>query len=38
MNIVDVDYDGLIPNNVELNRDARVKKALEKWHPGFIDW
>ena len=38
MNIVDVDYDGLIPNNVELNRDARVKKALEKWHPGYIDW
>jgi benzoyl-CoA 2,3-dioxygenase component B len=28
----------LIPNNVELNRDARVKKALEKWHPGYIDW
>jgi benzoyl-CoA 2,3-epoxidase subunit B len=38
MNIVNVDYDGLIPNNVELNRDARVKKALEKWHPGYIDW
>jgi benzoyl-CoA 2,3-epoxidase subunit B len=38
MNIVNVDYDGLIPNNVELSRDARVKKALEKWHPGYIDW
>src|SRR6266567_3696262 len=38
MNIVNVDYDGLIPNNVELARDARVKKALEKWHPGYIDW
>src|SRR6202521_809105 len=38
MNIVNVDYDGLIPNNVDLNRDARVKKALEKWHPGYIDW
>jgi benzoyl-CoA 2,3-epoxidase subunit B len=38
MNIVNVDYDGLIPNNVDLNRDTRVKKALEKWHPGYIDW
>ena len=33
-----VDYDGLIPNNVGLNGDDRVKKALEKWHPGYIDW
>jgi benzoyl-CoA 2,3-dioxygenase component B len=38
MNVVDVDYDGLIPNNVGLNQDVRVKKALEKWHPGYIDW
>ena len=35
---LDVDYDGLIPNNVDLGNDVRVKKALEKWHPGFIDW
>jgi benzoyl-CoA 2,3-dioxygenase component B len=33
-----VDYDGLIPNNVGLNADARVRKALETWHPGYIDW
>ena len=33
-----VDYDGLIPNNIGLNQDARVKKALETWHPGYIDW
>ncbi len=33
-----VDYDGLIPNNVGLNEDARVRKALETWHPGYIDW
>jgi benzoyl-CoA 2,3-epoxidase subunit B len=38
MNIVNVDYDGIIPNNVGLNSDLRVKKALEKWHPGYIDW
>ena len=35
---VDVDYDGLIPNNVGLNGDERLKKALETWHPGYIDW
>ena len=33
-----VDYDGLIPNNVGLNDDQRVRKALETWHPGYIDW
>ncbi len=38
MNIENVDYDGLIPNNVGLNGDARVKAALETWHPGYIDW
>jgi benzoyl-CoA 2,3-dioxygenase component B len=36
--IVNVDYDGLIPNNVALNQDERVKRALEKWHPGYISW
>lgn len=35
---LDVDYDGLIPNNVGLAGDARVRKALETWHPGYIDW
>ena len=35
---MDVDYDGLIPNNVGLNEDARVRQALETWHPGYIDW
>ena len=35
---MNVDYDGLIPNNVGLNADARVRKALETWHPGYIDW
>jgi benzoyl-CoA 2,3-epoxidase subunit B len=38
MNIVNVDYDGLIPNNVGLGQDERVKRALEKWHPGYINW
>jgi benzoyl-CoA 2,3-dioxygenase component B len=35
---MNVDYDGLIPNNVGLNADLRVRKALETWHPGYIDW
>jgi benzoyl-CoA 2,3-dioxygenase component B len=38
MNIAAVDYDGLIPNNVALGHDPRVKRALEKWHPGYINW
>ncbi|HET7848089.1 MAG TPA: benzoyl-CoA 2,3-epoxidase subunit BoxB [Pseudolabrys sp.] len=38
MTIVNVDYDGLIPNNVALGQDVRVKRALEKWHPGYINW
>ena len=38
MNIAAVDYDGLIPNNVGLGGDVRVKHALEKWHPGYISW
>src|SRR5580700_7344956 len=33
-----VDYNGLIPNNVGLADDLRVRKALETWHPGYIDW
>jgi benzoyl-CoA 2,3-dioxygenase component B len=33
-----VDYDGLIPNNVGLAADARLRKALETWHPGYLDW
>ena len=33
-----IDYDGLIPNNVGLADDLRVRKALETWHPGYIDW
>lgn len=33
-----IDYDGLIPNNVGLADDQRVRKALETWHPGYLDW
>ena len=33
-----IDYNGLIPNNVGLNEDLRVRKALEVWYPSYIDW
>ena len=32
-----VEYDTIIPNNVSLSSDKRVLKALERWHPGYID-
>ncbi len=32
------DYDGLIPNNVGLNADPRLRRALESWHPSYLDW
>ena len=34
----EVSYDTQIPNNVGLSGDRRVLKALERWHPGYIDW
>jgi benzoyl-CoA 2,3-dioxygenase component B len=33
-----VDYDGLIPNNVGLSADPRLRRALERWHPRSLDW
>jgi benzoyl-CoA 2,3-dioxygenase component B len=33
-----VDYDGLIPNNVGLNADPRLRRALERWHPDCLNW
>jgi benzoyl-CoA 2,3-dioxygenase component B len=38
MNIMDVDYTTKIPNNVDLASDRQVLKALEGWHPGYLDW
>ena len=35
---LNVDYDTQIPNNVGLSSDRRVLKALEKWHPGYLNW
>lgn len=33
-----IDYDQKIPNNVGLSSDRRLQRALEQWHPGYIDW
>ena len=35
---LDISYDSKIPNNVGLASDRRVLKALEQWHPGYLDW
>ena len=33
-----IEYDTMIPNNVGLASDKKVLKALERWHPGYINW
>ena len=33
-----VSYDTLIPNNVDLSSDRRLRRALEAWQPKFLDW
>ena len=33
-----IDYSQLIPNNVDLASDRRLQRALERWHPKFMDW
>ncbi len=38
MKIENVDYSTKIPNNVNLVEDRQVLRALESWHPGYIDW
>src|ERR1700726_4859326 len=35
---LNIDYDGLIPNNVGLSADPRLRRALESWYPGCLDW
>jgi benzoyl-CoA 2,3-epoxidase subunit B len=36
--VINVDYSTRIPNNVNLASDRQVLKALEGWHPGYLDW
>jgi benzoyl-CoA 2,3-epoxidase subunit B len=33
-----VDFDAVIPNNVDLAGDRRLRRALESWQPRFVDW
>lgn len=35
---VEVSYDDAIPNNVDLSSDRQLLRALESWHPGYLDW
>jgi benzoyl-CoA 2,3-dioxygenase component B len=35
---VQVSYDDKIPNNVNLNSDKQLQRALEAWQPGYLDW
>ncbi len=35
---VEVNYDDAIPNNVNLSGDRQLLRALESWHPQYIDW
>ena len=32
------EFDERIPNNVNLSQDMKLKRALEKWQPNFIEW
>jgi benzoyl-CoA 2,3-epoxidase subunit B len=36
--IANINYDELIPNNVNLSSDRKLLRALESWHPKYINW
>ena len=33
-----IDYTHTIPNNVDLESDRTLQRALERWQPGFLGW
>ena len=33
-----INYSERIPNNVQLNDNRRLQRALEAWQPAYIDW
>jgi benzoyl-CoA 2,3-dioxygenase component B len=33
-----IDYSEAIPNNVGLASDKTLQRALDRWHPGFLNW
>ncbi len=36
--VFEVNYDDSIPNNVNLSDDKQLQRALEAWHPNYLDW
>lgn len=36
--VASIDYNELIPNNVDLASDRRLQRALASWHPKFMQW
>jgi benzoyl-CoA 2,3-epoxidase subunit B len=35
---VEIKYDDVIPNNVDLSSDKQLQRALETWRPKYLDW
>ncbi|MCA0241448.1 MAG: benzoyl-CoA 2,3-epoxidase subunit BoxB [Proteobacteria bacterium] len=35
---VEVRYDEAIPNNVDLSSDRQLLRALQAWHPNYLEW
>ncbi len=35
---IEVNYADSIPNNVDLYADRRLQRAMEQWHPKFLEW
>ncbi len=33
-----IDLSAKIPNNVDLDQDPRLRRALEAWQPKYVDW
>ena len=36
--MVGINYSDKIPNNVNLDEDPRLQRALESWQPEFLNW
>ena len=37
-NFIEVKLDESIPNNVDLSSDKQLLRALETWHPKYLEW
>ena len=35
---VEVSYADSIPNNVNLSSDKQLLRALDEWHPKYLEW